>query len=163
MEKSLEDGLFRAFRSIVEPAWIDYNGHMNVGYYVVAFDRATDALFDTIGIGESYRRQRNASVFVLEAHVTYESELMEGDPLAFATQVLDCDAKRLHLFHYMYHGVSGNLAATNELMLVHVDLASRRSSPFPNETMRALEGLRERHRAVPWPDRAGRKIAIRRG
>ncbi|MEP3113604.1 thioesterase family protein [Nisaea sp.] len=146
----------------VQPEWVDYNGHMNVGYYVVAFDKATDALLDHLGIGASYRQECDASVFVLEAHLTYDREVMLGDGLRFSTQILDHDAKRMHVFHRMYHADEGYLAATNELMIMHIDLKTRRSAPFSKMVLGRLQDLKRDHDALPKPDAAGRVIAIRR-
>lgn len=146
----------------VRPDWVDYNGHMNVGYYVVAFDKATDALLDRLGLGASYRHECDASVFVLEAHVTYDREVGLGDRLLFSTQILDHDAKRMHVFHRMYHADQHYLAATNELMIMHIDLKTRRSAPFPEAAMERLQDLKRDHDALPRPDAAGRTIAIRR-
>jgi acyl-CoA thioester hydrolase len=61
---------FSAWRLSVSREWIDYNGHMNVGFYGVAFDKASDALLDHFGLGEAYRHQTDASMFVVEAHLT---------------------------------------------------------------------------------------------
>ena len=88
-------------RLSVSPDWNDYNGHMNVGFYGVAFDKATDALLDLLGLGEAYRHASDASMFIVEAHMTYDREVSVGDPLRFETQVLDADEKRLHMFHAM--------------------------------------------------------------
>src|SRR6185312_10752973 len=111
------------YRAPVDAAWIDYNGHMNVAYYMLMFDRATDVLFDRLGLGAAYRQRTSHTLFVLEAHITYEREVKEGDMLRIATQLIDADAKRLHLFHTMYHEAEGYRAATNELLTLHVDLA----------------------------------------
>ncbi len=100
---------YSPYRATVAPEWIDYNGHMNVAYYVLAFDRATDRLFDYLGIGEAYRRATRHSIFALEAHVTYERELREGDEFEIATQLIDADRKRLHLFHAMTRSEDGEL------------------------------------------------------
>ncbi len=146
----------------VQPDWVDYNGHMNVGYYVVAFDKATDVLLDHLGIGASYRQECDASVFVLEAHVTYDREVGLGDRLCFNTQLLDQDTKRMHVLHRMYHADQHYLAATNELMIMHIDLKTRRSAPFPETALARLQDLKRDHDALPKPDAAGRTIAIRR-
>src|SRR5208282_2490885 len=91
------------FRATVLPEWIDYNGHLNVAYYLLAFDRASDHLLDQLGLGEAYRRATGHSIYVLEAHLTYEHELKLGDALAVTSQLIDADRKRLHVFHRMYH------------------------------------------------------------
>jgi acyl-CoA thioester hydrolase len=151
------------FRMTVQPDWIDYNGHMNVAFYVLAFDKATDALLDHLGLGEAYRRATNCSIYALEAHVTYNRELKLGAPLAIDTQLIDADAKRLHFFHRMTHAEEGYLAATTELLGLHVDLAGPKAAPMPAEALAAVERLLARHRALPAPPQLGRRIALKRG
>ena len=149
-------------RLTVAPEWIDYNGHMNVGYYVVAFDRASDKLFDGLDLGVDYRNATDCSIFIAEAHVTYDREVAEGAPLRFMTRILDADQKRIHYFHEMYHADEGYLAATNELMALHVDLGARRVCPFPESHMPAIMALAEQHAGLPRPTGAGRVMKIRR-
>lgn len=146
----------------VPAAWIDYNGHMNVAYYVLAFDQATDALLDYLTLDAAYRAQTQCSVFVLEAHVTYEQELVLNDPFRCTTQLFAADAKRIHYFHAMYHAQQGFLAATTELILLHVDLATRRSTPLPDTVQKQLAALLDTHQQLPRPPQAGRTIGIRR-
>ena len=67
------------YRDIVRPEWIDHNGHMNMGYYLVVFDLATDAWFRYLGLDEAYRQRHRATTFCLEAHVSYHREVREGD------------------------------------------------------------------------------------
>ena len=157
-----DDGWFDSGRTIVRPDWIDYNGHMNVGYYAVAFDLATEAVCAHLGIAEAYRRQADASMFVVEAHLTYDREVLEAAPLAFRTRLVDHDAKRLHLLHRMFHAEAGYLAATNELMCLHVDLRGRRAAPFPETAMARVRELGDRHARLGPTDGVGRAIAIRR-
>jgi acyl-CoA thioester hydrolase len=145
----------------VRPEWIDYNGHMNVAYYVLAFDHATDALLDYLDLGAAYRQRANKSVFVLETHVTYDREVHAGDPLRFTTQILGYDAKRLHVFHHMYHATAGFLVATTELIMLHVDLVERRSTSMPDATLAKIAALARVHAALPKPPQAGRVIGIK--
>lgn len=162
MEPADSNKCFASGELTVPPEWADYNGHMNVGYYVVAFDKASDAVLEHLGLGESYRFTEEASVFVLEAHVTYDREVHPGDRLRFTTQFLDHDSKRLHLFHRMYHATDGYLAATNELMIMHMDLKTRRSAPFPAKAESRIAELQQAHEILPRPEAAGRVIGIRR-
>jgi acyl-CoA thioester hydrolase len=99
---------------------------------------------------------------VLEAHVTYNREVQAGDPLRITTQILDHDEKRLHFFHTMYHGSEGWLAATNELMMLHIDYATRRAAPWHPATLRRLEAMAAAHKVLRRPDKAGRVIGIAR-
>lgn len=144
----------------VRPDWVDYNGHMNVAYYVLAFDHATDAFLDFAGLGQAYRDAGNASVFVVEAHVTYEREVGEGDPLAFETMVLGTDAKRIHLFHVMRHATGGWIAATNELMMIHIDMTTRSVASLPEAVQHRLAEVADAHAGLPRPPQSGRSISL---
>jgi acyl-CoA thioester hydrolase len=162
MREAMPSLPYEPYRDTVAPEWIDYNGHMNVAYYVLAFDRATDRLFDHLGIGEDYRRAAHHSIFALEAHVTYERELREGDAFAIVTQLIDADRKRLHIFHAMTRPESDELSATIEVMGLHVDMAGPRSAPLPDDVFAKIEALLAEHRQLPRPPQLGRQIGIRR-
>lgn len=149
------------YREIVRPEWIDYNGHMNVAYYSLVFDHATDAVLDHFGIGPTdYVPQGAGSLFVVEAHLTYDREVRLGDTLAVATQFLGMDAKRLQLFHTMVHAGEGYQVATTEIMLMHVDQVKRRSSLMPGWVHDRLLPVVEAHGRLERPARAGRRIAL---
>jgi acyl-CoA thioester hydrolase len=144
----------------VLPEHIDANGHMNVGYYNVIFDQALDKLFIPFDLDWSYVQRTNLSTFVLETHVSYLQEVVEGDVLTFTFQLLGHDAKRLHYFISMYHAEKGYLAATSEQLLVHVDLATRRSAPFLPEHQDLFAKMFAGHSKLPKPEQAGRGIGM---
>ncbi len=145
----------------VDPAWIDHNGHMNVAYYVLAFDQATDAVYETWDIGLAYPG-RGYSVFTLGMNVDYLQELFAGDQVRITTQLLDWDPKRIHYFHQMYHMPSGERAATNECLCMNVELSSRRSAPFPEDVQALLGAVHGAHQAAGAPQGAFRQLQIRR-
>jgi acyl-CoA thioester hydrolase len=153
---------FDLHRATVPPEWIDLNGHMNVGFYVVAFDLATDTISRQFGVDWVYVREKLGTTFVLEAHITYDQEVKEGDPLRVTTQIIDYDAKRLHLIHMMYHATQAYLAATNELMLMNIDLESRRSAQWPAWALERIEKMASAHASLARPSQVGRVIGIRR-
>nr|WP_281413117.1 thioesterase family protein [Marivibrio halodurans] len=146
----------------VRPEWIDYNGHMNVAYYVLAFDGATDYFADRIGLDAAYRTRHEASFFAVDMNVGYRREVIEGASLAFTTQLIDFDAKRLHFFHAMWQVEEGYLAATNEVLTTHVDMRARRSTPMGAEVLAAVKALWARQGDLPMPEGAGRVLGIRR-
>jgi acyl-CoA thioester hydrolase len=135
---------------------------MNVAYYMLAFDNATDTFYNGIGVGADYKDGGHFSTFTLEAHITYDREVMQNDPLRITTHLLDFDAKRIHYFHQMYHAEEGYLASTNELISIHIDMRVRRSAPMPAELLDRLAAVREAHALLPKPPQAGRVIGIRR-
>jgi len=147
----------------VKPEWIDYNGHMNMGYYLVAFDHiATDRFYDSMNIGESHKQALGTTTFTLGANIDYIRELMEGDPLRISSQLLDYDHKRLHYIHCMYHAEKGYLAATNECLGMYIDLETRRSTRFNEHQMARFQQELEVGKQHPVPQGFGRKLGIRR-
>lgn len=144
----------------VVPEWIDANGHMNIAYYIVAFDHAFDQVYQQFGFTPAMMRERNASSFTSELHVTYQRELMVGDPIRVTTQLLGFDAKRCHFIQCMYHAREGYLAATLEWLLLHIDMTVRRVTAMPEALQQHLARIVEIHRQVPVPPEAGRKISL---
>ena len=153
MSKDLE------FDAVVVPDWIDHNGHMNVAFFVLAFDEATDAAYERWGIGLDYPDASGCSVFTLGMNVDYRSELFEGDDIRIVTQLVDYDSKRLHYYHEMFHKETGRLAASNECLCMNVNLETRRSEAFPDGV---IERLEQAYRPEPRPGNFGRILAIRR-
>jgi len=147
----------------VRDEWVDANGHMNMGYYLLAFDiYGTDVFFETLGIGLSYIKREHKSTFTLGANVDYVKECFAGQELIIRTQILDWDHKRLHYFHEMRHAEQGYLIATNECLSMHVNLTTRRGEAFAEDFQKKLALIAEEHRKLPISERAFRKLAIRR-
>jgi acyl-CoA thioester hydrolase len=144
----------------VEPQWIDYNGHLNVAYYNVLFDRAVDEVYELIGLGPDYLKQNGHSTMVAEAHVRYLREVNEADPLRVTVQLLDYDAKRFHLFEQLVHATENWVSATCETMTLHVDMAAKKVAPFPDGVLKLIERLKVAHSGLPVPDGAGRSVAM---
>ena len=144
----------------VEPAWIDYNGHLNMAYYNVLFDRAVDEIYERIGLGPDYLQRHKHSTVVAELHVRYLREVNESDPLRVTVQLLDYDAKRIHLFEQLLHASENWVSATSESMTLHVDMTAKKVAPFPDGVIRALERMKAAHAHLPRPEAAGRRVAM---
>jgi acyl-CoA thioester hydrolase len=144
----------------VRPEWIDENDHMNVAYYMLAFDRATDVFVERLGIGADYMASTGCSAFTVEAHICYLHELLEGEPLHISVQLLAHDAKRVHYVLFMHHADDGYLAATGEFMMLSVDLKTRRATPYPDDTLDRLGELMTTHADIPVPEQVGRVIGV---
>ena len=153
---------FEKYQGEVLREWIDANDHMNLAYYTVLFDYATDALFDAIGIGRQYKDETGNGTFVVETHNLYERELLLGDRVRVSTQIVAMDGKRLHLAHEMFMLANGQRAATQELMYLHVNLSTRRVTPFPDEVHERVVGAATAHAHLPRPDWAGRRLSMPR-
>ena len=113
---------FRSSIMQIEPQWIDYNGHLNMAYYNVMFDRAIDQMWLQLGIGPVYMKERNGSTFTAECHVRYLREIHLGDPVQVSVWLLEADDKRLHTFEELRHATEGWLSATSENMSLHIDM-----------------------------------------
>lgn len=146
----------------VEPGWIDYNGHMNVAYYTLAFDRGLDEVFELLGIGPTAARRDRLGPMALQSQVTYLSELLEGEAFHCEVQILDADPKRVHLVARMIADADGRLAATYESLSMNVDLDARRPAPYPPGPAERVMRLARAHAGLPRPEQVGRTIGIRR-
>jgi len=154
---------FDRHRERVRPEWLDYNGHMNVAYYVVVFDNAVDMLFDEMGFGRAWREAAQRSFFAVEAHIRYLGEVKRDAPLAVESRLLGADAKRIHHFHIMRHAATGALAATFEGLSLAIDMTTRKAGSLPKDDLqRALDAVAA-HAKLPVPDGVGRAVAMKRG
>ncbi|NLU66148.1 thioesterase family protein [Streptomyces sp. HNM0574] len=145
----------------VRPEWTDYNGHLSESCYLRVFGDNSDAFFRYLGIGEEYRAA-GGSLYTAETHLINRREAAEGEPLRLTLQLLDVDAKRVHLFHTMRHAADGTLLATAEQLLLHVDTAAGRAAPLPGPLRARLETVLAAHAVLPPPEEAGRRMGIPR-
>ena len=144
----------------VENQWTDYNGHLNMAYYAVLFDRAADEMFASLGLGPDYVKATNNSFFTLETHTSYANELKAGEQVRIEQQLIGSDAKRVHYVQQMFRGESSYLACVLEVMVSHVDLTTHRTSPFPNDVRKRIEALTSAHKSLAIPPQVGHKIAL---
>ncbi|WGF87669.1 thioesterase family protein [Marinivivus vitaminiproducens] len=149
-------------RARVRPDWLDYNGHMNEAFYLVVFGEATDGFMAGLGWDAAYRERTGHTIYTAQTHITYLREADLGQDLTVTTQILDLDAKRVHLFHAMALADTDTLLATDEIMTLSVDLGTRKVAPWPEDLQARLDAVFTRHRPLPRPPQAGRPIAIRR-
>lgn len=148
-------------RTPVVEAWTDYNDHMTESAFLLAFGDSSDVFFRMIGVDEAYRAA-GSSIYTMETRIRNLREAHIGDPLALTLQVIDHDAKRLHVFHAMINEADGEVLATAEQILVHVDMQAGRSSPFPPEIAERLAAIAKAHAALPMPSTVGVPLGIRR-
>ncbi len=153
---------FRTGVMKIAPEWIDYNGHLNMAYYLVLFDQGLDQLWEAVGLGPDYRRERGFTTYTAEAHIRYLRELKPSDEVIVTLQLVDHDEKRLHLWEEMRHAEEGWCAATCETLLLHVDQSGPRVVPMPEDLRTRINALAASHAALPRPEALGRPMGIRR-
>jgi len=152
---------FSGASAVVRPEWIDYNGHMNVGYYHVAFDVAAEDFFQFLGFTPEFRREYGVTTFALESHLNFLREVKEGDALRFEARLLDHDAKRIHFYQEMFHATGGYLAASCESLSACVSQAARRTVPMPAVLVEQLARIKAAHAALTPPWQVGHVISAR--
>jgi acyl-CoA thioester hydrolase len=145
----------------VRPEWIDGNGHMNVAFYLKAFDEGFDIAYDAIEFGYDMIKRRSISTMAAEMHITYQGELFKGDPFRIETQLVDFDRKRFHWFQTMRHGETGALAATCEWLILFIDMNARRVAAMPDDIFAMIGRVKAAHAKLPRPPEIGRHISLR--
>lgn len=156
-----DPALLHACEMPVQQGWIDANNHVNVAYYVVAFDVATDVFLNRIGLGEANMSERKTSTFTAEMNVSYVREIVLGDSLSITTQLIGFDQKRVHYYHRMYQTGDGYLAATSECLSLHVSMESRRVTPLLPHTERLLTEMSTAQAHIPRPGNLGRTFGVK--
>ena len=149
-------------RGRVLPEWIDVNDHMNVAYYVLAFDLGIDSLWGRFGITDDHIQEMKSSTFAVESHVIYRRELKLDELFIVTAQLLAFDEKRIHQFQRLYHAEDRYLAATAEWMNVHVDLVTRRVAPWPTEILADIQRVAATQGDWAYPHEAGRQMRVPR-
>ncbi|MEO1329416.1 MAG: thioesterase family protein [Pseudomonadota bacterium] len=168
-ERPFPNAPLRSSERTVPPEWIDYNGHMNIGYYGLAFDRALDDVYDDwLDMGAAYVAREGMGPFALQEQIHFLQEIRQGQRFHTEVLLLDCDHKRMHFISSMIasppEGEAGEpfLAATAEQLSMNVSHETRRSAPYPERAQVRLEALMAAHRGLPRPPQVGAPLGIRR-
>jgi len=149
----------RLHETVVDPSWVDYNGHMTEARYLHVFADATDAFLRYIGMDAAYLG-RGHSAYTVETHLRHLREVAGLEPLDVVTQVLGADEKRLHLFHTMSHARSRETLATGEHLLLHVAAAAGQACPWVAPVAGRVANVAAAHAVLPTPEGVGRAIAL---
>ena len=151
------------YRTRVKPEWVDYNNHLNDGYYLVIFSLGgVDTFMDRIGMSDAERRATKTTIYTLEAHINYLREVKLDEEVEIRTQLIGFDQKRFQLYLTMHTERLGDeIAAAAEFMLVNIDTTGEpKSAPFRPEVTAKLAEIMDAHRALPLPAFSGRQIAL---
>lgn len=145
----------------VLPAWLDYNGHMNVAYYLVAFETGIDAYKAVVGMDLAYIEGTGRSTVALESHITFQNEAMLGEALRIETRIVDFDGKRAHIYQELFRGE--DLLATQETLSLSFDTRARKSCRFEDAVAARYRALVAAQAALPRPKWLGRAVGIGKG
>src|ERR1700679_1100262 len=131
------------YRATIEPAWIDYNGHVRDAYYGLVASLAVDDVMDRLGLDAAYRERTHCTLYTVELHLHYLHEVKSTDDLKVVSSVLDCDRKRIHLgCRFLSSRVDG-LVSVADMMLLHLGQRDKPGvSPLPDEVLAKLDSLK---------------------
>ena len=153
----------KVYEGAVDPGWIDYNGHLNDGYYAVLFSRGTDGLMDYIGVDQDYRDRTRQTLYTLTMKLDFLAEVGADTGLYVTAQMLAADSKKYHAFLRMHRLGDAALVATCETVMLHVDQAAGpAAAAFPEAVATRVQALSADHAALPWPQTASQPIALKR-
>ncbi|HJO77262.1 MAG TPA: thioesterase family protein [Pelagibacteraceae bacterium] len=123
----------------VKKEWTDYNGHMNVAYYVHVFDLAADIMLDNFRMGGKSAKSEKKSTFAVEMYTNYNQEVRLGEEVETHLTYIDHDKKRIHYKLSMFHKEKKYLAATNEVLSLYVDLNQRKVAKFDSDRVKIMD------------------------
>ena len=119
--------------------WTDYNGHLNVAFYVHIFDIAADVMLDNFNMGGISAKKNKRTTFVAEMHTIYNQEVKLGEEVDTYVTYVDHDKKRIHYRLSMFHKEKKYLAATNEVLSLYVDLSLRKVTEFEADRSKLMD------------------------
>ena len=130
----------------VKSEWADYNGHMNLAFYIHLFDTAWEVLLGKFDIGEESAIIQKKTTFAVESHTTYNKELKVGDEVSLNLLFLDHDKKRIVYKLEMKHKQEQYLASTTEVCSLYVDLNERKVTEFEKEKSNLIDDFIEKNK-----------------
>ena len=119
--------------------WTDYNGHMNLSYYILVFDVGAEVILSKFKMGEQSAKAEKRSTMVVETHTTYNQEVKEGDEVDVFLSHFDHDKKRLHYKLEMYEKGKNVLSSTTEVLSLYIDLNLRKVTEFEDEKTKIMD------------------------
>ncbi|MDX6309773.1 MAG: acyl-CoA thioester hydrolase [Nocardioidaceae bacterium] len=152
---------FSAYRTMVRPEWLDYNGHMHDASYAIALSEANEELFAVLDLSEEYRKATHASLYTIECFIRFLAESSLGQTLTATTMLVGAERKLVRLFTELWRD-DGQLAATGEFLYLHVDTLSGATSEIPQPQLAGLRRMLSMHSTLARPDQLGRGVGAAR-
>ena len=107
----------------------DYNGHMNMAYYVQCFEESSDFLLEYIGLGYRYAIEEQKGVFVIKCEINYRKEINLHENFIIYLEELVCKGKKLIVGLKMFNE-NNETIADYKILNLNVDLETKKSSTF---------------------------------
>jgi acyl-CoA thioester hydrolase len=151
------------YRATIEPAWIDFNGHLRDAYYGLVASFAVDDVMDHLDLDAAYRERTRCTLYTLEEHLNFLHEVKSSDDLSVTTLILDFDAKRIQIGCRFHCSRLSDSVATAEMLLLHVHQGAKPTvAPFPDAVIAKLEAFKVAPAARAAFVPSSRQIALKR-
>jgi acyl-CoA thioester hydrolase len=154
------DSLPVTYQETIPESYLDSMGHMNVMWYTHLFGQAACGLFQRAGIDRQYLQDHQAGTFALAQFFRYHKEVRAGEHVVLRSRLVARSAKQFHVIHFMLKG-DELLAATGEFLAAHIDMRTRRTSPFASQIARNLDRILAEHSALDWAAPISGAIQVR--
>lgn len=143
--------LDRVYELTIPSSFLDENQHVNVQFYVHLVERGLGEIFQRVGLGESYAAADKIGNFALEQHIRYLAEILVNERVSVHIRLVELSPKRAYFMGFLVNDSREQLAATVEVVMMNVDVARRRGTPFPSAAKAELDALLAKHQKLPWP------------
>ena len=127
--------------------WTDYNGHMNLAFYILVFDKGAEKILSKFKMGEQSAKTTKKSTMAVESHTTYNNEVKENEEVDVYLSYFDHDKKRLHYKLEMFEKSKNILSATTEVLSLYIDLNVRKVAEFENEKVIIMDQFIEENKS----------------
>ena len=131
----------------VKNEWTDYNGHMNLAFYILVFDKGAENILSKFKMGEQSAKTTKKSTMAVESHTTYNNEVKENEEVDVYLSYFNHDKKRLHYKLEMYEKNKNILSATTEVLSLYIDLNIRKVAEFENEKLMIMDQFIEENKS----------------
>lgn len=149
-------------KGTVAPEYIDMNGHMNIKHYLEFGANSTSALCDDALVTTGYIAERGMGVFTAEHHLQYLGELREGDAFSTHARTLNRSDKAIHIVSFLLDRERNKISNIFETLLVHMNMATRRPTPFPADVATLFDQQIAASNSLDWEAPTSGAIGIRR-
>lgn len=154
------DTPFNEYSTVVSSDWIDFNGHLNVAYYHLIFDLSAKPFFTWLGFTTEIREQHKCSMFALESHLTFLSEVKVHTKVRVESRLLEVHPKRFHFYQEMFIEDTNTLAASHESLGIVMNMETRKSAPMPDSIYERATKIQQAHSALDKPWQIGHVMSV---
>jgi acyl-CoA thioester hydrolase len=148
-------------QQVVPSAFEDVNGHLNIRHYLGIASEGLDESLAPLGILQNWPRVADQAVFSAEHHLTYVTELRTGDSVSVRVRLVGRSERAAHAVVYLVDETHQRLSYVMEEIFLHVDMTTRRTSPWPDDVAAALDKRVAEDQDLPWPVELSGSMALR--